>query len=435
MEGFFKMHNTIGDNYRLTIFGASHAEKIGVRIEGLPTGFRIDTAKLAAFMERRAPGKDRFSTARREPDQVVFEEGITEDGQIVCSDACAVIYNRNVRRSDYDSLRDTPRPGHADLTARLRYGNDFDMSGGGPFSGRMTAPLCIAGGIALQILEAKGITVSAQIAMIGGKTQEQEMTEAVDQARAEDDSVGGAIACTARGVPGGIGDPMFDGIENRIARMVFGIPAVKGIEFGAGFEAARMKGSDHNDAMYYDDEGRICSGTNHAGGILGGITNGMPLTFRVAFKPTPSIGKVQQTVNTRTRENTTISIQGRHDPCIVMRAVPVVEAACACALLDSLMEEPILKGDIGDLSKFRQKLDVIDEQMLDLFQKRMKICGQIAEVKKTAGKAVLDAKREQEKLDHLKGKAQDDLEEETEDLFSKIMELSRSYQERLMSDD
>ena len=429
------MHNTIGDNYRLTIFGASHAEKIGVRIEGLPKGFEINMAKLEAFMARRAPGKDRFSTARQEPDQVIFEEGITEDGQVVCTDACAVIYNRNVRRSDYDSLKDTPRPGHADLTAHLRYGDDFDMSGGGPFSGRMTAPLCIAGGIALQILESKGIKVSAQIVMIGGKTQEQEMKDAIDRAREEGDSVGGVIACTATGVPGGIGDPMFDGIENRIARIVFGIPAVKGIEFGAGFEAARMKGSDHNDAMHYDDQGHIGSETNHAGGILGGITNGMPVTFKVAFKPTPSITKEQQTVNTRTQENTVISVQGRHDPCIVMRAVPVVEAACACALLDALMQEPVLKGNIDDLSLFRQKLDVIDDQMLDLFRERMKICGQIADVKKAAGKAVLDSKREQEKLDHMTGKAPDDLKEETKDLFSKVMELSRSFQKRLMRDD
>ena len=429
------MHNTIGDNYRITIFGASHAEKIGVKIGGLPAGFRIDTDKLQAFMDRRAPGKDRFSTARREPDQVVFEEGITEEGEIVSTDACAVIYNRNVKRSDYDSLRDTPRPGHADLTARLRYGDDFDMSGGGPFSGRMTAPLCIAGGIALQILESKGITVSAQVQMIGGEMQEQKMEEEIDQARDEGDSVGGVIACTAHGIPGGIGDPMFDGMENRIARIVFGIPAVKGVEFGAGFEATRMRGSDHNDAMHYDDQGHIRTETNYAGGILGGITNGMPLSFRVAFKPTPSIAKEQHTVNIRTHENAVISIQGRHDPCIVIRAVPVVEAACACALLDAMMEDSVAKTDIRELNEFRQKLDVIDEQMLDLFQKRMKICGQIADVKKAAGKAVLDAKREQEKLDHLTGKARDDLKEETGNLFSKIMELSRTYQKRLMSDD
>ena len=435
MEGFHKMHNTIGDNYRLTVFGASHADKIGVRIEGLPAGFRIDRNQLQAFMDRRAPGKDRFSTSRREPDQVVFEEGVAEDGQIVSTPVCAVIYNRNVRRSDYDSLRDTPRPGHADLTARQRYGEDLDMSGGGAFSGRMTAPLCIAGGIALQILESKGITISAHIEMIGGETEDEKMKTAIDQAREEGDSVGGIIACTVKGVPAGVGDPMFDGMENRIARIVFGIPAVKGIEFGSGFKAARMRGSDHNDAMYYDCDGHIRSETNHAGGILGGITNGMPLDFRVVFKPTPSIAKEQRTVNTRTHENTVISIQGRHDPCIVMRAVPVVEAACACALCDALMEESVLKSDQTELGELRGQLDVIDDQLLDLFRKRMEICGQVAEVKKSAGKPVLDAKREREKLDHLTGNAPDDLKEETGELFSKVMELSRSYQKRLMNDD
>ena len=220
MEGIIRMHNEVGDNYRLTIFGASHAEKIGVKIEGLPAGSRIDLNKLQSFMDRRAPGKDRFSTARREPDRVIFENGITEDGQIVSSNACAVIYNRNVRRSDYDSLKDTPRPGHADLTARLRYGDDFDMSGGGPFSGRMTAPLCIAGGIALQILESYGITITARPWMVGGETQEEKMKAAVDRAREEGDSVGGVVICTAEGIPAGVGDPMFDGIENRIARIM-----------------------------------------------------------------------------------------------------------------------------------------------------------------------------------------------------------------------
>ena len=435
MEGIFRMHNAVGDNYRLTIFGASHAEKIGVRIEGLPAGSRIDLNKLQSFMDRRAPGKDRFSTARREPDRVIFENGITEDGQIVSSNACAVIYNRNARRSDYDSLKDTPRPGHADLTARLRYGDDFDMSGGGPFSGRMTAPLCIAGGIALQMLESYGITITAHPGMVGGETQEEKMKAAVDRAREEGDSVGGVVICTAEGIPAGVGDPMFDGIENRIARIMFGIPAVKAIGFGAGFDAAHMRGSDHNDGLYYDEEGHIRFKTNHAGGILGGITNGMPVTFSVAFKPTPSIAKDQQTVNTRTHENVTIKIQGRHDPCIVMRAVPVVEAACACALYDALLDRVALESSQEGLTGLRQKLDVIDDQILELFQKRMEICAHVADVKKADGKAVLDPKREQEKLDHLTGKARDDLKEETEDLFSKVMELSRSYQERLMRDD
>ena len=333
-----QMHNTYGDHFTLTVFGASHAEKIGVRISGLAAGTRIDRDELQAFMERRAPGRDRYSTARREPDQVVFETGVDEDGTVTGGEICAVIYNTNVRRRDYDALKDIPRPGHADLTARLRYGKDMDMSGGGPFSGRMTAPLCIAGGIALQILKERGIEIYAEPVMIGGKEDPEEMRKAIDAARAAGDSVGGVIACTAEHVPAGIGDPMFGGIENRIAQIVFGIPAVKGIEFGAGFEAARMRGSEHNDPFYYDGDGQIVTATNHAGGILGGITDGMPVTFRTAFKPTPSIGIEQDSVDLAAGQDAKLKIEGRHDPCIVLRAVPVVEAACACALLDALLE-------------------------------------------------------------------------------------------------
>ncbi len=332
------MHNTYGDNYRLTIFGASHAEKIGVTIQGVPEGTIIDLKNLQAFMDRRAPGRDRFSTARREPDQVVFEKGVSEDGLVDSDLITAVIFNTNIRRKDYDNLRNVPRPGHADLTARLRYGKDIDMSGGGAFSGRMTAPLCIAGGIAKQLLVKRGIRISAAIDAIGGQSEPEKMEQAIEQAKMDGDSVGGIISCKAEGVPAGIGDPMFDGIENRIARIVFGIPAVKGIEFGTGFRAASMRGSSNNDAFYYDEDGSVNTQTNHAGGILGGITTGMPVEFRTAFKPTPSIARQQESVDLSSGENVSLTISGRHDPCIVPRALPVVEAACACALLDAIME-------------------------------------------------------------------------------------------------
>ena len=330
------MHNTIGDQYQLTIFGASHAEEIGVIICGLPVGFKIDRDELQAFMARRAPGRGPHMTARKEADEVIFTEGVADDGTIRAGKVRAVIKNTNIRRQDYDKLRDIPRPGHADLTARQRYGEDIDMSGGGAFSGRMTASLCIAGGIALQILATLGITVGAKAEMIGGESDPERMDTAIEQAAADGDSVGGIIACTAEGVPAGVGDPMFDGIENRIARIVFGIPAVKGVEFGAGFAAAAMRGSEHNDAFYYE-YGQVRTRSNNSGGILGGITNGMPLTLRVAIKPTPSIGKEQESVNTRTGEAEKLTIEGRHDPCIVPRAVPVIEAACACALLDVII--------------------------------------------------------------------------------------------------
>lgn len=332
------MNNTIGDKYRLTIFGASHAPEIGVRITGIPADTRIDRKALQAFMARRAPGQGACSTSRKEPDLVEFTEGVDGEGRVLSAAVRAVIRNTNVRRKDYDNLRDVPRPGHADLTARLRYGDQLDMSGGGPFSGRMTAPLCIAGGIALQILAERGVSIRAGIREIGGLGDPDQYMEAIDRARAEGDSLGGVIECCAEGVPAGIGDPMFDGIENRIARIVFGIPAVKGIEFGAGYRAARMKGSENNDPFYNDESGQIRTKTNNAGGILGGITNGMPVTFTVAVKPTPSIAKEQESVNIRTGENARLVIRGRHDPCIVPRAVPVVEAACACAILDAVLE-------------------------------------------------------------------------------------------------
>ena len=333
------MNNHYGENFCLSVFGASHAEKIGVRIQGLPVGFRIDKEALRLFMKRRAPGQGLWSTPRKEADEVIFEQGVADEGTIVSGTLVAVIYNKNVRRSDYDKIRDIPRPGHADYTARVRFGSEFDMSGGGPFSGRMTAPICIAGGIALQILSKIGITVNASIASVGGESDPNEFDRIITAASEAKDSVGGVIECVAEGVPAGIGDPMFSGVENKIAQIVFGIPAVKGIEFGSGFEASSMRGSENNDAFYYDGDGTVRTRTNHAGGILGGLTDGMPVTFRAAVKPTPSIAAKQESINLRTGEPTVIEIEGRHDPCIVPRAVPVIEAACACALLDLIITD------------------------------------------------------------------------------------------------
>jgi len=247
------------------------------------------------------------------------------------------MHNRNVRSGDYDTMRDTPRPGHADYTAHVKYGGLADMSGGGHFSGRLTAPLCIAGGICLQILARQGITISSHIAALDGVANPSfdEMVQLITAALADGDSIGGVIECTALGLPAGLGDPMFDGMENRISSLVFGIPAVKGIAFGAGFEAANMRGSVHNDAFYFEEE-TIQTRTNHHGGILGGITTGMPLVFRAAIKPTPSIAKPQETVNLRTNAPASIEIQGRHDPCIVPRALPCMEAAAAIAICDAM---------------------------------------------------------------------------------------------------
>lgn len=331
------MSNTIGERYRFTIWGQSHAPAIGVTIEGLPVGFKPDLDALQTFLSRRAPGNSPFSTPRKEADAVEILSGLA-DGMTCGAPLTAMIRNTNTRSGDYDELRRIPRPGHADYPAFVRYGNARDVAGGGQFSGRLTAPLCIAGGLALQILRKAGIDIHAHITMIGGETTPEAITDRLTRAKDAGDSVGGVIECVCENVPAGLGDPMFDGMENRIARLVFGIPAVKGIEFGDGFRVASMTGSENNDSYYYDADGRVRTRTNHAGGILGGITNGAPIVFRAAFKPTPSIGLVQDSVDLAAGTNTQLTVHGRHDPCIVIRAVPIVEAAAACAILDAMLE-------------------------------------------------------------------------------------------------
>ncbi len=331
------MSNSFGERFRFTIFGQSHAPAIGVTIEGLPAGFAPDMEKLAAFLARRAPGNGPYSTTRREADAPEFVSGLV-DGHTCGAPVTAIIRNTNARSGDYDDLRDVPRPGHADFAAAVKYGLARDVAGGGQFSGRLTAPLCIAGGLALQLLEEAGMTVSARIVSIGGQTEGPAIQAALAAAKEAGDSVGGVIECVCEGILPGMGEPMFGGMENRIAQAVFAIPAVKGVEFGAGFAAAGMRGSENNDPFYFDAQGVVRTRTNHHGGILGGITSGMPIVFRAAFKPTPSIAMEQDSVNLRRHENVKLSVRGRHDPCIVLRAVPCVEAAAAAALYDAYLE-------------------------------------------------------------------------------------------------
>lgn len=328
------MSSTYGENLKISIFGQSHSEAIGVVIDGLPAGFEVDMDELGEFLARRAPGQGKHTTSRKEPDRPEFLSGLA-GGKTCGAPLAAVIRNTNTRSSDYDNIRDIPRPGHADFAARIKYGGAEDVSGGGHFSGRLTAPLCIAGGIALQILKEKGITLKAEIKEIGGK--KDGFLETVEEARLDADSVGGVIECVIEGVPAGYGNPMFGGVENKIASCVFGIPAVKGVEFGAGFEAARMRGSENNDEFYYEEDGRVRTRTNNHGGILGGITTGMPIVFRAAFKPTPSIGKPQKSISFSEKKDAVLEIKGRHDPCVVMRAVPCVEAAAAITVLDIIL--------------------------------------------------------------------------------------------------
>ncbi|MBQ8391783.1 MAG: chorismate synthase [Clostridia bacterium] len=350
-----------GEKFKISIFGQSHSEEMGVVIDNLPSGFMIDEDKLAAFMARRAPGRDAFSTSRKEGDKVRFVSGIT-DGKTNGAPLCAIIENTNTRSKDYENLKDIPRPGHADFAAWSKFGEDRDVSGGGQFSGRLTAPLCIAGGIFKQILEKKGIYIGAHIASIGkvkddlfdsvnvcekdfvgdkafpviNDSKGEEMQKEILDAKGEADSIGGTVECAIVGIPAGVGNTFFGGWESVISSKVFAIPAVKGIEFGRGFEASALRGSENNDAFIIKN-GKIVTETNNHGGIMGGISSGMPIIFRVAFKPTPSIGKEQRSVSLSKMESVALVIHGRHDPCIVQRAAVCVEAAAAVAIADTLL--------------------------------------------------------------------------------------------------
>jgi len=364
------MKSSFGKNIKVSIWGGSHEPAIGVDIEGIPLGTEINIKELQDFLSRRAPGNSPFATKRKEPDIPVPVSGLEDVSddiiKVISNTISLEIRNTDTRSADYKSLRTIPRPGHADYTARLRYGSQLNMAGGGPFSARMTAPLCIAGGIALQILAKQSIDIGAHIkssagiedialdpcapdmaslkeirnealAVISDEAREK-MSEAILNVSKAGDSVGGIVEACVCNVPAGIGGAMYDGLESALAPILFGIPAVKGVEFGAGFEAASLKGSQNNDPFYFDGD-EVKTKTNNHGGILGGITSGMPLIVKLAFKPTPSISRPQESVDLETKENTTLVINGRHDPCVVTRAVPIVEAALAIGLLDCIMEE------------------------------------------------------------------------------------------------
>ena len=354
------MSSTYGEMIRLSIFGESHGAAIGMTLDGVPAGLPVDLDKLQEFLNRRAPGQNDWSTPRREEDRPEFLSGIL-GGFTTGAPIAAIIRNTNTRSGDYNNLKNCPRPGHADYTAQIKYRGFQDAAGGGHFSGRLTAPLCIAGGLCKQWLENEGVRIGAHIVQIGLMEGEyfslrnpdldkiradfptltpeaaETMQETISKSRTLGDSVGGIIECAAVGLPAGLGEPMFGGMESRIAQIVYGIPAVKSVEFGTGRNAALDIGSENNDD-FTTQNGEILTLTNKCGGILGGITTGMPLIFSVAIKPTPSIAKPQQTVNLETGEITTLQIKGRHDPCIVPRAVPVVEAAAAIAIFDAWLE-------------------------------------------------------------------------------------------------
>lgn len=349
------MSSSYGENIRVTIFGQSHSPAIGVTIDGLPAGHRIDLDALRRFTARRAPGQNDWSTPRREADEAEIVSGLV-NGVTCGAPLTALIRNSDTRARDYEQLRRIPRPGHADYTAQIKYAGAQDVAGGGHFSGRLTAPLCIAGGICVQLCRAEGIEIISRAAEIGGVADEgalcastadkpfpavsdecaDRMRARIAEAKAAGDSVGGVVECAVINAPAGLGGPLFGGLESRIAAIAFGIPAVKGVEFGAGFGAARLRGSENNDPFVLRG-GAIETRTNNCGGILGGISDGMPIVFRVAFKPTPSIAAAQDSVDMLCAQPARLEITGRHDPCIVPRAVPCVEAAAAIAVYDALL--------------------------------------------------------------------------------------------------
>jgi chorismate synthase len=382
--------NTWGNNFRITVFGESHGPAVGVVIDGLPAGTLIDADYIAEKMARRAPGRDEFSTSRKEPDKPVILSGV-KDGRSTGAPLTAIIENTNTRSQDYDTLL---RPSHADWTAFIKYGQYADRSGGGRFSGRLTAPLVFAGAIAQQILQGAGIYIYGRIKSIGDIRDEIDLTKCTLQdenpssraksqeentsswaksqdpafeldldrelskiksianktfpaddsvetdfkknileAKQDGDSVGGSIEVVVVGNTAGIGEPFFDSIESTLSGLYFSVPAVKGVEFGRGFEISTLRGSEANDPIRIKD-GKLYSAGNNNGGILGGIANGMPIISRVAIKPTASISKKQDMVDAVSMSEVNAEIKGRHDPCIVPRAVPVIEAVTAIGLLD-----------------------------------------------------------------------------------------------------
>lgn len=443
----------------LSIFGTSHGPSIGMTLSGIPSETNINLDVLQEFMARRAPGNSPLSTSRKEPDQPEFVSGlmpkISGDAEILITDGSeikAIIYNRDVKSSDYSKIANTPRPGHADYTAHVKYGGTEDSRGGGAFSGRMTAPLCIAGGICKQLLAESGIYINASIHDIHGNAEDP-LSE-IKKAQVLRDSVGGTISCTISGLDAGYGGPLFEGLEGRIAEIVYAIPAVKGIEFGAGFESTRMYGSENNDEFYYDERGTVCTRTNNCGGILGGISDGMDIEFRVAIKPTPSIARPQKTIVYDSTEEAEIEVHGRHDPCIVPRAVPCVEAATAVVIADLVLTEKTVSSATSkktkglttasptsassfslvseDLSHLRSSIDEIDLQLLNLIERRLQIAESVAAHKKENNLGIIDSNREASLLKRIQSLSSDDLADLNVDIFKAIIRASCKYQEKFL---
>ena len=462
------MSSTVGNKVTIEVWGASHAPEIGVTISGLPEGKKIDMVKVQAFLDRRKGGKNAYSTKRAEADTPDVQRGLMKAGEgddslylTTGEDLTAIFYNQNTRSSDYDDMKYIPRPSHADYTSYVKYGDRLTRSGGGIFSGRLTLPLCFAGAICLQLMEERGIRIAAHVSSIGeikdrffdplkpeideiGQNEShfpvldaaagEKMVAFMTSCAEEGDSVGGTIECTITGLPAGVGEPLYDSVESTISLFVFNIPAVKGIEFGSGFACSEMKGSECNDPFGIED-GKIITKTNHSGGIQGGISNGMPILFRVAMKPTPSIYKEQQTVDMKEMKEVTLSLKGRHDPCIVPRALPCVEAGCAIAIYNLLMESEkskLPRVEKKTLESIREEIDEVDEKLSFLMAKRMGLAEEIAEEKKKSGLSVKNPERENEVLNHVGERAGKEKAKYVQNVYKKLIEETCIYEEEKM---
>lgn len=359
------MSGIYGMNIKMAIYGESHGASIGLVLDGVPPGLELDLAAIEKEMARRAPGRDALSTPRKEKDAFEIQSGFFA-GRTTGTPICAMIKNSDQHSKDYSIMKDKMRPGHADYAGFVHYKGCNDYRGGGSFSGRLTAPLVFAGAVAKQALAQYGIVVGAHILQIADVREKgfpalgtniemlhnlaakpfpvlddnigEVMQQRILSAKADLNSVGGIIETMVLNVPAGIGSPYFDSVESRLSHGLFSVPAVKGVEFGDGFGMAALTGTEANDELYYDASGQVKAYSNHNGGITGGISNGMPMLFRVAIKPTPSIAREQRTISLSQQENTTLTITGRHDPCIVQRAIPVIEAVTAWTIWDLLLE-------------------------------------------------------------------------------------------------
>lgn len=398
-----------------TIFGESHGPAVGVLVTGAAPGLPVDRELIARELQRRAPHGP-LATARREPDRLRILSGVY-NGHTTGDPICLILENRDVRSGDYAALADKPRPGHADYAAHVRSRGCNDPRGGGPYSGRLTAPLVAAGAMVKSWLKAQDIEIKAQL------IDEKELRQQAEAAKAAGDSVGGQVRCTVTGLPAGLGGPGWrEAVESELARHLFAIPAVKALGFGDGAALAALRGSQANDALRTDGT-RVWTVTNHNGGINGGVTNGMDIVFTVTFRPTPSIASPQETVDLRRMENTTVTVGGRHDSCVVLRAAPAVEAAAALAVCR------LLPADSDTLAGLRRQLDDVDEQMTALLARRLTLAGEIGRVKAAQGLPVLDEAREAAVLAS-RGDLLPQRRAQVERLFRLLMAESREEQER-----